>query len=340
MMMDVEIVKSSKDWDNVLDLSPHTRIFHTWRWLKTMEKHSKKKIMGKRCRAKLYPLVILDGDDAVGVFPVYHYRGPVSFALSPPSGVEDLYLGPLILNYDSLKQSKRESRFFSMVREVDMFIKDEMSPNFILFHTPPNLLDTRPFKWLGYDVEPRYTYVLHLTTIDEVWKNFHRSLRRGIEKARKNGITVRMGDKEDVEHIYNLLRRRNRIHTTKDFILEIYEKFYPKNVRVFIAEVDGERLSGIVNICYRDKVCFWIGAPKYTSNGINPNELVFYESIRWAVENGYRYYEVMGADDFTLYDFKRKFNGNLTMYFTVRRYRPSLIKVIEAIYRCIRPRYR
>jgi len=337
-MMGVEIAKDRKLWEEIVKSSTLTTIFHKWDWLKIMEKYSTKRILRRRYKARFYPLVISDGETPIGVFPIFFYKGLAKFVCSPPSAVEDLYLGPVIANYDALKQSKRESRLFSLVKEVDSFIRSELNPNFTLFITSPNLVDSRPFKWLGYEVEPRHTYILKLTNMEEIWGSFHRSLRRGIEKARRGGLVVKEGSEDDLKHIYDLLRERNRIHAPKEFVLEVYKKFYP-NIRVFIAEKDGEKLSGIVNICYNEKVSFWIGSPKFSYKGINPNELVFYESIKWAKENGFKYYEIMGADDLSLFEFKRKFNGDLVTFFTARKYSPRFVKIVEAIYRTIKPRY-
>jgi len=338
-MMSVEIAKDCELWEEIIRSSTHTTIFHRWDWLKIMEKYSTKKIMGKRYKVKLYPLVVFDGETPIGVFPIFFYKGLVKFVCSPPSAVEDLYLGPVIANYDELKQSKRESRLFSLVKEVDSFISSELNPNFTLFNTSPNLVDSRPFKWLGYDVEPRHTYILKLTNMEEVWRGFHKSLRRGIEKARKDGLVVKEGSEDDLKHIYDLLRERNRIHAPKKFVLEVFKKFYP-NIRVFIAEKNGEKLSGIVNVCHNKKVSFWIGSPKFSYKGINPNEFVFYESIKWALENGFTYYEIMGADDLSLFEFKRKFNGDLVTFLTARKFSPRFVKMVEVIYRMIKPRYR
>ncbi len=330
--MRVEVCKSGKEWDELLKRCDGT-VFHTWSWLKTMERHSKKKIMGRWRRCELIPLKFLDGEVIVGICPLFVYNGTIKYVFSPPMGVETLYLGPLVLDVRELKRSKREARTLSIVEQLHEYI-ELLKPNFVLIHTL--LKDIRPFKWLGYEVEPRYTYVMKMKSIDDVWKGYHRSLRRGVEKARRKGITVREGGMEDLKHIYTLLKERNRIHTTEDFVLDVYNKF---NVRVFIAEKDGVKLSGIVNLCYGNRVAFWIGAPKFTLEGVNPNEIVFYESMRWACEEGYEYYEIMGADDRSLYDFKRKFNCDLEVYFTVRSFRPSILKVAEAIYRTFKPRY-
>ena len=336
--MKVDIVKDGDLWDKIVERSNGT-IFHRWEWLKLMERYSIKKIFRKNCKAKLYPLVIFDDETPIGLFPVFLYKSMVKFVFSPPGRVENLYLGPLIVEYDKLKQNKKESRLFSVVKEVDSFIQSELDPNFVMFSTIPNLIDSRPFKWLGYDVEPRYTYILKLNRdMEEIWRGFHKNLRRGIEKARRSGIIVREGSKDDLNYIYDLLIKRNRIHTSKEFVLEVFKKFQP-NVKVFIAEKNGEKLSGIVNICYNKKVSFWIGSPKFSYRGINPNELVFYESIKWAKENGFKYYEIMGADDLSLFEFKRKFNGDLVTFFTARKYSPRFVKIVEAIYRTIKPRY-
>ena len=332
--------KDAEEWDKLVENSPHGTIFHTWKWLKIMEKHSTKMIFGKRCKSKLYPVIILDGNTSIALFPLFYYKNILKIVSSPPSAVEDYYLGPLSIFDHNMKQSKKEHRLITVIKEIDKYIDSELHSNFTLFHSAPGLVDSRPFKWAGYEVEPRHTYVLRLNSIENIWNNFSQSLRREIKKAKEENIVVSEGSKEELIHIYNLLKERNRIHAPKEFILDIFNHFYSDNLRIFIAEKNDELLSGIVTTCFNEKVSFWIGAPKFSINGINPNGMIFYESMKWALENGYKYYEIIGADDPPLYPFKSKFNGELVNYLTARKYHPSAIKVVEAIYRTFKPRYR
>ena len=332
--------EDAEEWDSLVDSSIPGTIFHTWKWLRIMEKHTTKKVLGRQCKGKLYPIVIYDGSTPIGLFPLFYYKNLFKFVQSPPSAVEDPYLAPLLVNYDSLSQSKRINRFRLVIKEVDKFIKSELNPTITLFHSAPGLVDSRPFKWAGYEVEPRHTYIIELNSLDTVWNNLHTKLRKGIRKARKEGLEVSEGSREELIYIYTLLNDRNRIHASKEFVLDIFDNFYPDNLRVFIVEKEGERLSGIINTCFNETAGLWIGVPKSSIVGVYSNELLVYESIKWALENGYKRYDLINADSPSYYLFKSKFNGELVGYISAKKYYPSAIKVVEAAYRSFKPRHK
>jgi lipid II:glycine glycyltransferase (peptidoglycan interpeptide bridge formation enzyme) len=150
-------------------------------------------------------------------------------------------------------------------------------------------------------------------------------LKRNIERVKKEGVTVTDGSKEDAFFIYNLLRERKRNNSSIDYLGDICDQFFPDHIKIFVAKAGSERLSGIITVIHKDKVIFWVGAPKCSYKGQFPNELIIWESIRWASEQGYKTFEILGADDFALYPFKRKFNGNLIPYYQMRWRSRSLI---------------
>lgn len=147
--MEIEIAKEEdrEEWDKLVEASPHSTIFHTWKWLKIMEKHSwMKTVMKKRVKCKLYPVIGLKGETPIGVFPLFLYNSSLfRMVASPPSKVEVDYLGPLIVNYDKLKQNKRESLFMEFQNAVDEFIVSELKADYISVKTPPEMIDCRPF---------------------------------------------------------------------------------------------------------------------------------------------------------------------------------------------------
>jgi lipid II:glycine glycyltransferase (peptidoglycan interpeptide bridge formation enzyme) len=153
------------------------------------------------------------------------------------------------------------------------------------------------------------------------------------------GIEVDEGERRDVEHIYDLLKRRDRIKATKEFLLEIFDNFHPNNIKVFISKKENDCLSGIITTCYKNKVSFWIGSPRVLYHGVSPNELLLWESIKWSIANGFEFYEIMGADDLSLYPFKSKFNGELINSLSMKWFSPAF-KLIVGVYQSIKPRSR
>ena len=330
-------------WDELVKESSQGTIFHTWKFLKIMEEHTRKKLMGKRIEGISYPILAFKGSNPVGLIPLFFYKHHfVRFVLSPPLGVECLYLGHVLKDYDTMKQSKKESTLIQFQNELNEFITLNYRPQITSLNLSPGILDSRPFKWTGYDVEPRHTYIIDLKKgTDHIWAQFHKELRRCINKTLDKKILIQDGSKKELKIIYNLLTER-RIEqgmdatTSLDYLLDIYKE-YGDNLDILVAKHDSDYISGLVTLYYKNKAAFWIGAPKITSD-INANELLLWESIKLAYEKGYTYYEIMGANHPSLYKFKTKFNGDLVTSLSCKRYSPSSIKILEILSRAIKSR--
>jgi len=342
--MELKIARNAdKDqWDTIVENSPNGTLFHTWKWLHLIEKYSSMKNVGiksfifsQNVNAQLFAMILMDKNSPVGVFPFYFFENPIcSFCYSPPHS--DMgstpYLGPLFPYIETMTEEKKQTLLIDVQKVMDQFFKKNLKSKYVLINTPPGYSDSRSFRWGGYTVDPRFTYYIDLTQgPDSIWKNFNRSLKYYIEKARKVGITVFDGNKEEALYIYDLLNQRGRTTFPKAFLGELFDNFFPNNMKIFIARTDSEYLSGIITISYKDKVSFWIGAPRCSYKGLSPNELVLWESIRWASEHGYKTYEIIGADDFSLFPFKRKFNGKVTPYYQMKWSSP-IIRVLSSLY--------
>ena len=318
------------DWDKMAEHSPHGTLFHTWKWLKIAEKQT---------NSVLYPIIGYKGTEPIGIYPLFLIKKKgVKLVFSPPSNALLLYLGPAFVNFDRMKQSKRESLFTEFQTEMDEFITSELKGNYARIRTAPGLLDSRPLGWAGYEVEPLYTYVIDIAEgVEHAWNGLNRKLRVSIEKTKREGVTVEMGDKADLEFIRSSLATRfekQGFKPQKDYykayLADLYNAFYPENMKIFVAIYKGERVGGLVVLCYKDWSALWIGIPKTEIQGIYPNDLAQWEAIRWACEHGFKFYEEMDAgDDPRLRHFKAKFNPELAPWFSAVKYSSPVFKVLE-----------
>jgi hypothetical protein len=182
------------------------------------------------------------GKTLIGIYPIFlRMKGFIKLAFSPPPRAYQLYLGPVIKDYEILKQDKKESIMVYIQEEVDRFLFSKLKCNYVRIRSTPGLFDSRPFKWAGYQIEPHYTYRVNLSEgVNNVWEQFDRKLRVDINKAIREGVTVEEGNKEDIEFIHTSLSRRyiEQGFTPSDhreFLLELYTRFYPENMKIFIA---------------------------------------------------------------------------------------------------------
>lgn len=90
----------AKLWDKIVESSPHGTLFHIWKCLKIIEKYSK---------TKLYPVMVFKGTVPIGCIPLFYQKKLwMKLLFSPPPHVALSRLGPVLVNYDELKQHKRE----------------------------------------------------------------------------------------------------------------------------------------------------------------------------------------------------------------------------------------
>jgi len=326
-------------WNDIVENSPQGTIFHTWKFLKIMEKHT---------NSKLYLIIGMRGTTPIGIYPLFFQEKKfLRLVFSPPPHCAALYLGPVIIDYDKLKQSKKESIFTSFQKKVDEFISSKLKADYVLISTSPGLLDSRPFKWTGYNVRPSYSYLIDLSNgADYVWKQLTKHLRQSINKTKKEGVSIEEGSKEDLEAIYNLLSERykeqERIVTVpKRYLFDLYDSFHPENLKIFVAKYKGEIRTGTIDIWYKDKVTAWIGSTKTYLRGISPNDLLFWETIRKGCEHGFKQYEIIGAaGNRRLHSYYSKCNPEPLLWFSARKYSSFVPKLLEASYiKILKPAY-
>lgn len=333
MALEIRLLDSAHEngWDELVRNSPHGTIFHCRKWLDLAKEQS---------HSEFLPCMVYKGTQLIAIYPIFlQHKGPALLALSPPSRAYMLYLGPVIAGYESLKQDKKESTFIQIQEAIDRYIFATKRCSYARIRSSPGLYDSRPLRWAGYTVEPFYTYRIDLSRgTDELWERFDRKLRGEINKTIREGVTIRMGDKNDLGFIHDSLVSRYRHQGIrpgdyKKYLLSLYDAFSSENMKIFVAEYNNKRIGGTINLCFKNVMYLWVGIPKSDLVGISPNALIQWEAMKWACDHGFDYYEEMDAgDDPRLRYFKSKYNPDLLIWFSATKYSSQVYKVGEKVY--------
>jgi lipid II:glycine glycyltransferase (peptidoglycan interpeptide bridge formation enzyme) len=334
MEIKVRECDDGKEWDALLGKSSNPTVFHRWRCLKIIERHS---------GCKVHPLVASMGTNAVSVFPLYSKRSKgLRMLFSPPPRTGLLYLGPLFVAYDPvLKAQTIEAVTLSSQDAYEAYVKERLKPNYCRVALTPGYVDARPLIWNRYSVEPQYTYMMDLSGAeDAIFENFQKQVRVDIKKTQREGVVVEEGGKRELEQIHGFLSDRFmqqglRTNLTLEYLNDLYDELYPANLRVFVAKYQREFVGGFICICHDDRASYWAGGAKTSIKGIYPNDLLQWEAMRWACKQGYKRYEIVDAGDRRLRHFKSKFNPNLSLWLQAERYSPSSLRHIERIVRIV-----
>jgi len=333
MTIEIRIAQNddAKEWDEINAKSPHGTIFHQWDWLKITEKHT---------QTTLYPLIGIKGSTPIGIFPLFFQKkGSVRMVFSPPPHAALFYLGPVMVGYDTLKQEKRETNYIGFQNSVEHFINNDLKANYVSISLSPNLRDPRPFTWSGYSFEPQYDYVIDISIgLDSLLQTLDKRGRQNLNRAKKRGITVEIGGIKEYSKILDLMDIRyaqqgKNVTVSRAYFLDLY-KTYKDSLKIFVAKVDGEIVTGTIDFQYRDSHYSWIGNPKPKARiSPSPNDLLIWESVRYAYEQGFRYYVTMNAaGDERLHSYyASKFDPELTAHFTVKKH-SNLTGILEKVY--------
>lgn len=127
--------------------------------------------------------------------------------------------------------------------------------------------------------------------------------RKQLRRAQKAGIVVRPGSRQDLpvfqELLVALCQRRGVASNIPlgEGLNTLWDTLAARgNLKLFVAELNGEALSAMLLVV----VGRWVRTWRIGWSGAHerecPSHLLYWESIRWAREQGYRHFDLMGID--------------------------------------------
>lgn len=190
-----------------------------------------------------------------------------------------------------------------------------------------NFIDYSPYKDVfaesGWQYEPHYDFLVDTSSLDVVDANLGKSRKRDIRTSLRDGATAQEAESlEEVRELYTILER---LYSTKVktplFPLEFFEKLFSAQWgKIFVVKYDGRVAGGTVCACGDDTVYEWFACGEDgISKSVFPSTLATYTGIKYAAENGYGCFDMMGAGapgdgGYGVRDFKAKFGGELVEY--------------------------
>jgi FemAB-related protein (PEP-CTERM system-associated) len=154
--------------------------------------------------------------------------------------------------------------------------------------------------------------------VDALWKALDRdAIRWGIGKARKQGLRIAIDDTPaGVDLFYELFVRTRCAMGIPPFPPELVRAIHRHMIsrgkaKLFVVYKDDVPVHAMVNLISRDTFVPAYAAPQNAYRAFYPNEFMFWHTIEWAAQNGFRYYD-FGADSprqTGLLFFKKKWGG-------------------------------
>lgn len=311
--MVIKIIDNKDLWDKHVDESSYGTLFHKWDFLKIIERHS---------GYKLYPYGAYRGDELVCIFPLFikNFLGLKS-VVSPPPDLAVPYLGFVMgETYDKLKQRRKEAYVNSVMDEMEAEMR-KVRASSMSISTVNGFVDMRPFKWNGYHVEMRYSYVIDLKQpLDAIRGNFDERLRREIDSADKQSLFLEPAD--NVDEFYRALaglHRQHRLHgpvPPREFLRDVLATF-PENVKIGFLRQGGETVDVVAYYQYKKRFAFWMGWG--TSTNLVHNAFTAWHLIKSKKSEGLETMEINGLQERELCFFKSMFNAPLEYSFSITK---------------------
>lgn len=231
---------------------------------------------------------------------------------------------------------KDDQEFRKIVEEIGYKIKD----------------DAKDFK---DEIQPRFVFRLDIKgkTEDEVLAGCHQKTRYNIRLAKKKGVVVKEGTREDLKDFHKIMietgSRDGFIIRSLDYFEKMYDELAPKHMKLLMAYYEDKPISGIIPIMYGNKTWYLYGASSNQHRNLMPNYLLQWEMIRQAIQNKCDVYDFRGVSgvvdeshpQYGLYRFKKGFGAEFTefigeVYWPFKPLTYKLYKIAEKTFRTLR----
>ena len=178
------------------------------------------------------------------------------------------------------------------------------------------------FEKNGFCYQQHLNFHIKTESIESAYAQLSSTKRRDAKISEKSGVeTVELNTKEEITEFYAILQH---LYKTKIrvplFPLEFFEKFVSfDGNKILGIKYDGKIIGGSVCTCWNNITYKWFacGLDGDLKN-IYPSTLAVWKSIVYAVENGCKYLDTLGAGkpekDYGVRDFKAKFGGELVEF--------------------------
>lgn len=150
-------------------------------------------------------------------------------------------------------------------------------------------------------IQPRYNMVLDLRnkTADELLQSFHPKTRYNIRLAARKGVKVsysrKIEDLKNFYHLYEVMSNRHGISYRPYNYFERMLEAFGENIRVYLAEHEGDILAGALAISYGNKTWYAYGGSSNEKRNLMTPHLLQWEMINWALELGKERYDFGGV---------------------------------------------
>ena len=279
-----EISLSPDAWDAAIRGYKSKALFHESAWLAHLERTQN----GQRLL-----VAIRDGNDDVGYFcGVVIRKGPFRVLGSPLRGWWTPVMGPIVNECDEQALLVALGNFcrtkgIDYIELCSHVFKDES------------------MEAAGYLPENDITYLLRISSPDEMWRRMEKNARNPIRQAEKKGVSVEAASDISVmgEYFAQLQAVFARKSLTpphrREMVYDLWESLYPLGKLVVLRAMHEGRYIATHIGAFDERVLYGLGWASWPeAYPLRPNDLIQWKVMTFAAEKGLLLYDMCGGGEF------------------------------------------
>jgi lipid II:glycine glycyltransferase (peptidoglycan interpeptide bridge formation enzyme) len=283
-------------------------------------------------------LAVYEEDKIVSIITILRRRIPIigRHIGYIPRGIIVKDQGMLSKIFNHIKKELPKYKILTLLIDPDVDLNNYFDSNKEANKLMEDALSEAGFSQIGRTMQPMRTIIIDLSKDEDALLSEMRSKHRQyIRKAKRNGVKIRMGNVDDFETFYKILRdiseqKAYEIHT-KEYHENAYKMFDDEGkAALFMAEVNGE-VVGSYMVFYDERIAYEMyGGCGEKGKNLLANYALKWASVQHAKNLSKKFYDQWGAEFIYpgLVQFKEGFGGKVIEYPKQYAYSPVPFGVI------------
>lgn len=195
-----------------------------------------------------------------------------------------------------------------------------------------NVIDTQPFIWRKFKVNPRYTYILNMErSLEESYQRMSGPRRRNIKKAVNSGLITKQNVNPQIikSLVLNTLARQKK-NIKEDYLNKILFEFTtPENSLSFTIFKKEKAIATVFCIYHKNTAYYILGGYNREAEHHGAVTLAMWEAIKHAKGSNLKYFDFEGSIVPQIEKYFRGFGGELTPYYRISKAKLPLEIVLK-----------
>lgn len=238
----------------------------------------------------------------------------------------------LRINDPSEKVSSSVSFEKKVMESIAEFVKAS-GAKIIDISFPPEFQDMQAFQWLGFQVQPKYTYQVNLLESEkELLENMSSTTRTNLKKAQKELQVFEKNDPNEFLRLCDLTFKRQKENYHRDEIEKILRSSELEKYRsCFFVSENGKYIAAALIVHDVKNAYYSIGGYDHNCGHRGANTLAMWTAISKMKIEGKELFDFQGSMIPSVEKFVRGFGGKKRPYFNVSKTKWYL-KVAQRIF--------